>query len=179
VVAKADVAAPADVVRVAAAAYAANPRAQIIRAGSPIVLEHQATVRGKRVLAIEDGPTVTHGGMPYGAAFVAAERAHAARIVDPRPWAAPDIAAVYARHPHIGTVLPAMGYTPAQLEALRATIDAAEADIVVAGTPIDLAALIKVNKPVLRARYDFAELELPGLWGAVEHRLENLLRGKP
>jgi predicted GTPase len=179
VVAKADAAAPADVVRVAAAAYAVNPRAQIIRAGSPIVLEHQATVRGKRVLAIEDGPTVTHGGMPYGAAFVAAERAHAARIVDPRPWAAPDIAAVYVRYPHIGAVLPAMGYTPAQLEALRATIDATEADFVVAGTPIDLAALIKVNKPVLRARYDFAEVELPGLWGAVEHRLENLLRGKP
>ncbi len=179
VVAKSDAAAPADVVRVAAAAGTVNPRAQIIRAGSPITLEHAATVRGKRVLAVDDGPTLTHGGMPYGAAFVAAERAHAARIVDPRPWAAPDIAEVYLRHPHIGAVLPATGYSPAQLEALRATIDAADADVVVAGTPIDLAALIKVSKPVLRARYDFAEAEAPGLWDAVERALEQMLRKTP
>ena len=136
-------------------------------------------MRGKRVLAVEDGPTITHGGMPYGAALVAAEQAHAARIVDPRPYAAPGIAEVYARYPHIGPVLPAMGYSPEQLEALRRTIDAAEADVVVAGTPIDLAALIHVNKPVFRARYEFAELETPGLWTAVERLLGTLHGTRP
>jgi len=176
VVAKADAAAPADVVRVTEDARAVNPRAVIVRAASPVTLDHAAAVRGKRVLVVEDGPTITHGGMPYGAALVASEQAHAARIVDPRPYAAPGIAEVYARYPHIGPVLPAMGYSPEQLEALRRTIDAADADVVVVGTPIDLAALIHVNKPVYRARYEFAELETPGLWTAVE-RLLGTLRG--
>jgi len=131
------------------------------------------------VLAVDDGPTLTHGGMPYGAAFVAAEQAHAARIVDPRPWAAPEIAAVYAQYPHIGAVLPAMGYSDAQLAALQATLNAAAADVIVAGTPIDLAALLQLNKPVVRARYDFAELESPGLWSAVERALEPVLKKRP
>ena len=176
VIAKADAAAPADVVRVAEAARALNPRAQIVRGASPVTLDHPAAVRGKRVLAVDDGPSLTHGGMPYGAAFVAAEQAHAARIVDPRPWAAPEIAAVYARYPHLGAVLPAMGYSSGQLAALRASINAAEADVVVAGTPMDLAALLQLNKPVARARYEFAELESPGLWGAVERALEPFLK---
>ena len=179
VVAKADAAAPADAVRVAEAARALNPRAQIFRGASPVVLDHPAAVRGKRVLAVDDGPTLTHGGMPYGAAFVAAEQAHAARIVDPRPWAAPEIAAVYAQYPHIGAVLPAMGYSDAQLAALQATLNAAAADVIVAGTPIDLAALLQLNKPVVRARYDFAELESPGLWSAVERALEPVLKKRP
>ncbi|RPJ47977.1 MAG: GTPase [Betaproteobacteria bacterium] len=179
VVAKADAATPADVVRVAEAARAVNPQAQIVRGASPVTLDHPAAVRGKRVLAVDDGPTLTHGGMPYGAAFVAAEQAHAARIIDPRRWAAPEIAAVYAQYPHIGAVLPAMGYSAGQLAALRASINAAEADVVVAGTPIDLAALLQLNKPVVRARYEFAELETPGLWSAVEHILGPLLKKRP
>jgi predicted GTPase len=175
-VAKADAAAPADVVRVTEAARALNPQAQIVRGASPVTLDHPAAVRGKRVLAVDDGPTLTHGGMSYGAALVAAEQAHAARIIDPRAWAAPEIAAVYAQYPHIGAVLPAMGYSSGQLAALRTSINAAAADVVVAGTPIDLAALLQLNKPVVRARYAFAEIESPGLWGAVERILEPLLK---
>jgi predicted GTPase len=171
VIGKVDAADPAAVARVAENARAVNPRAVLVRAASPVTLDDPAAVRDKLVLAVEDGPTITHGGLPHGAAFAAAVKAHAARIVDPRPWAAPDIAAVYSQYPHIGAVLPAMGYSGAQLAALRATLNAAEADVIVTGTPIDLAALIEVNKPVVRARYEFAEIESPGLWGAVERFL--------
>ncbi len=179
VVAKADAAAPADAARAAENARALNPRATVVRGASPVVLDQPDMVRGKRVLAVDDGPTLTHGGMPYGAAYVAAEQALAARIVDPRPWAAAEIAAVYSQYPHVGAVLPAMGYSDAQLGALQATLNAADADVIVAGTPIDLAALIKLNKPVVRARYEFAELETPGLWGAVERLLATLPDGNP
>jgi len=105
---------------------------------------------------------------------VAAVRAGAERIVDPRPYAAPQIAAAYARYPHLGPVLPALGYSPAQVEALRATIAAVPADVVVSGTPIDLAALIRPDKPVIRARYEYAEAETPGLAGEIEKFLERL-----
>ena len=141
----------------------ANPTAAILRGSMPVRLDDAAAVAGRRVLVVEDGPTITHGGMPHGAGYVAALRAGAAAIVDPRAAAAPAIAAVYALYPHIGPVLPAMGYTPAQLEALRQTINAASADVVVAATPIDLAALIALDKPVVRARYEFADSETPGL----------------
>jgi predicted GTPase len=171
VVAKADAAAAADVHRVMQSARSLNFRAAVVCGASPVVLERAEAVRGKRIIAIEDAPTVTHGGMPYGAAFVAATRA-GATIVDPRPWADPEIAAVYAKYPHIGPVLPATGYSPSQIEALRATIERAQADVVVAGTPVDLEALMKLSKPVVRARYEFAELSEPGLWGEVERFLE-------
>jgi predicted GTPase len=105
--------------------------------------------------------------MPYGAAFVAATRA-GATVVDPRPWAAPEIADVYARYPHLGPVLPATGYSPRQIEALRETIERASVDAIVAGTPADLAALLSISKPVVRARYEFAEVSEPGLWGEVQ-----------
>lgn len=166
VVAKCDAAAAADVARVSAAARAANPQAPIIRAASPVRLDDADAVRGRRVLVVEDGPTVTHGGMAWGAGHVAALGA-GAEIVDPRPFAAPLLREAYERYPHIGAVLPALGYSPEQIEALRQTIDATPADFVVAATPIDLAALIGLNKPVLRARYEFAEIEVPGLAGVV------------
>jgi predicted GTPase len=167
VVAKSDAAAPADVRRVEEAARAINPRAPIIRAASPVRLDDEAMLRGRRVLVVEDGPTLTHGGMPWGAGHLAALRADA-EIVDPRPFAGPAIRSVYTRYPHIGEVLPATGYSREQLDALRQTINATPADLVVSATPIDLAALIQVHKPVLRARYEFAEMESPGLAGAVE-----------
>ncbi len=170
IAAKADAAGGKNVRRVLATAQALNARAVRLRGASPVTLDPPADLRGKRVLAIDDGPTLTHGGMPYGAALVAA-RAAGAVIVDPRTCAAPEIAAAYAQYPHIGAVLPALGYTPAQIEALRATIARAEVDVVVAGTPIDLAALLGINKPVLRARYAYAEMEPPGLWGEVERFL--------
>ena len=167
VVSKTDAAAAVDVHRVMQNARALNVRAVIVCGKSPVVLEDADAVRGRRVLAVEDGPTVTHGGMPYGAAFVAATRAGAA-VIDPRPWAAPEIAAVYARYPHLGPVLPATGYSARQIEALRETIERASVDAVVAGTPADLATLLRISKPVVRARYEFAEASEPGLWGEVQ-----------
>jgi predicted GTPase len=161
--AKADAAEPGAVQQVADSARRANAHATILRGGMPVGLDNAAAVAGRRVLVVEDGPTVTHGGMPHGAGYVAALRAGAASIIDPRASAAPEIAAVYALYPHIGPVLPAMGYSPAQLEALRQTINAARADVVVAATPIDLAALIALDKPVVRARYEYVDSETPGL----------------
>jgi predicted GTPase len=171
VVAKSNSAKPEDVARVIDAARAVNPRAPIVRGGSPIRLDDPEAVRGKRVLVVEDGPTTTHGGMSYGAGYRAAMDAGAASVVHPRAFAAADIAALYAEYPHLGPVLPAMGYTPAQLDSLARSINAAPADVVVAGTPIDLAALAPLNKPVVRARYEYADLESPGLAGVVERFL--------
>jgi predicted GTPase len=111
--------------------------------------------------------------MPWGAGHLAALQA-GAEIVDPRPFAGPAIRALYTRYPHIGDVLPAVGYAREQLDALRQTINATPADLVVSATPIDLAALIQVHKPVVRARYEFAEVETPGLAGAVEAFLARL-----
>ncbi len=162
-VAKANSAADADVRRVTEAARAINPSAAIVPCASPVVLDDSERVRGKRVLVVEDGPTITHGGMAYGAGYVAATRARPAEIADPRGFAVDEIAEVFAAHPHIGAVLPAVGYHPSQLAALRRTIEAASADVVVSGTPCDLATLIDIEIPIVRARYEFAELEEPGL----------------
>ena len=174
VVAKTDSAHPADVERVIANVRRANPRAPVVRAALPFALAEESAVRGRRALVIEDGPTVTHGGMPWGAGYLAAKAAGAKTIVDPRRYAAPAIAAVYEQYPHIGPVLPAEGYSPQQLEALRLTIDSTLADIVVAATPIDLAALIAIDKPVVRVRYEFADLESPGLAGELERFLAGI-----
>ncbi len=167
-VAKVNSASDADVQRVTDNAHRVNPNAQIVRGSSPVQLDDPDAVRGKRVLVVEDGPTITHGGMPYGAGYVAATQAQAAEIVDPRQAAAAEIAEVYARYPHIRSVLPAVGYHRRQLEALRDTINAAIADVVVAATPCDLGARIDLNKPVVRARYEFAEEGDPPLSVLVE-----------
>jgi len=161
-VAKADVEG-ADVVGVEASVRRLNPRARVIRGASPVTLDDAAAVRGRRVLVVEDGPTTTHGGMAHGAGLVAARAAGAAAVVDPRPFAAPDIAAVYGRYPHIGAVLPAMGYSDAEVGALTETIERSDAEVVVAGTPIDLRRVMRVSKPIVRARYEYAELAQPGL----------------
>ncbi len=170
--AKVNSAADADIQQVAETAHRINPGAAIVRGASPVRLDDPGAVRGKRVLVVEDGPTITHGGMPYGAGYVAATRARAAEIVDPRDAADARIAAVYARYPHIGAVLPALGYHAAQLDALRATINAVDADIVVSATPCDLGALIGIDKPIVRARYEFAEVGEPGLGSLVDLFLE-------
>lgn len=171
-IAKVNSAADADIQKVSEVVRAANPEVPIVRGASLVELDKPERVRGKRVLVIEDGPTVTHGGMPYGAGYVAATKAQAAEIVDPRRAAVDEIAQVYQKYPHIGTVLPAVGYHPAQLRALTGTINAADVDTVVSATPCDLAALIKINKPVVRARYRFAETGKPGLG----HYVEKFLR---
>jgi predicted GTPase len=172
VVAKVNSAADADIQTVSDNARRINPRAAIVRGASPVELADPDAVRGKRVLVVEDGPTITHGGMAYGAGYVAATRAQPREIVDPRASAHADIAAVYARYPHIGKVLPALGYHPRQLEALRTTINASGAEVVVAATPCDLGALIDIDKPVVRASYEFAEAGEPGLGSLVDAFLE-------
>jgi predicted GTPase len=166
VVAKCDAAPPQAVERVTTAARAVNAHAAIVRAASPVRLDDAAAVRGRRVLVVEDGPTLTHGGMPWGAGHVAALAA-GAQLVDPRPYAVGGMREAYTRYPHIGPVLPALGYSPAQVEDLRQSIRATPAELVIAATPIDLAALIDIDKPVLRVRYEFAEVETPGLAGIV------------
>jgi len=168
VVAKANSAVEADIQAVINSARRINPRAAIVRGASPVRLEDPGAVGDKRVLVVEDGPTITHGGMAYGAGFVAASAAEPREIVDPRGAAHDEIARVYAQYPHIGKVLPALGYHPAQLEALRATINACDAEVVVSATPCDLGALIDIDKPVVRAFYEFAEAGEPGLGSLVD-----------
>jgi len=167
VVNKVDAASSEQVERAIAVARSVNPCARLVRAASPVRLDDPAAVRGRRAVVVEDGPTITHGQMPHGAGFVAATAA-AAVVVDPRAAAAPAIQEVFSRYPHIGPVLPAVGYSAAQLEALRATIARVDADVVVAATPVDLARLVATDKPVVRARYEFAETAVPGLGGCVD-----------
>lgn len=174
VIPKLDVAARADVQRVMEAIRRVNPTAKLVRARSPISLERPDLVTHQRVLVIEDGPTTTHGGMAYGAGYIAATQASATEIVDPRPFAAAEIAAIYAQYPHIGPVLPAMGYSHKQLQALADTINAAPVDAVVSATPIDLAALISVRQPIVRVRYEFAEADDPGLEYYIQQFLSRL-----
>ena len=174
VVNKVDAATPDQTTRAIAAVRAVNPDATIVRGASPVRLDDVEAVRGRRVLVVEDGPTITHGSMPYGAGFVAA-RAAGATIVDPRVSAAPEITQVFAAYPHIGAVLPAVGYAPAQIEALRATIERADADVVVAATPIDLRHLITVETPIIRARYEFVEAGEPTLGTLIDACLARAL----
>jgi len=134
-----------------------NPDAAVITADSEIGLDDPSVIRGKRVLVVEDGPTLTHGEMAIGAGYVAAQRFGAGEIVDPRPFARGSIAAAYQKFTHLGPVLPALGYYEAQLSELRETIADADVDALVIGTPIDLRRVITFDKPASRARYELAE----------------------
>ncbi len=145
-----------------------------IEAASPVTLDAPERVQGARVLIVEDGPTISHGGMPHGAGLQAVAALPGVRIVDPRLSAPPEIADIYARYPHIGPVLPAMGYDARALKLLRETIEAADADVVVAGTPIDLARAVALDKPVVRARYAYADAGSPGLMEHVDAFLDAL-----
>jgi predicted GTPase len=137
---------------------AANPRAQVVLAASPFEVEGDASaIAGRRVLAIEDGPTLTHGEMTFGAAVLAARAHGAAELVDPRPFAVGSIAETFRAYPHVGALLPAMGYGRAQMEELRETISRSGADLVLIGTPIDLRRLIELDTPALRVRYRLEE----------------------
>jgi predicted GTPase len=150
-----------------------NPRATVIEAASPIFAEGAAEIHHKRVLVVEDGPTVTHGGMPYGAGWVAATRYGAAEIIDPRPYAVGSIRDTYQEYPSTGPVLPAMGYGDKQIQDLAATIRATPADLVVIGTPIDLPKLVALDKPSVRVRYELQELGEPTLTEVVHRFLES------
>jgi len=141
----------------------ANPTATVVRAASPVTLDDGPPIAGRCVLCVEDGPTLTHGGMPFGAAAIAAEREGARIRVDPRPSAVGSIAEVYDAYPHIGPVLPAMGYGDEQLAELEATINASDCDVVVTGTPIDLGRLIDCRHPIRHVRYELEEIGRPTL----------------
>jgi predicted GTPase len=167
VVNKMDSAQPEQVERLLENVSAVNPDAVIVRAESPVALEDGSSLAGKRVLAVEDGPTITHGGMPFGAGTVAA-RAAGAELVDPRPLAVGSLADTFASYPHIGAVLPAMGYSAEQRAELEATINAVECDVVVAGTPFDLRRIIDSRHPVLRASYELRVLGEPSLEQVLE-----------
>jgi predicted GTPase len=168
IVNKVDSATPTDVQAAVAGVRLLNPRARLVLAASPVTLSDASLVRGRRVLIVEDGPTLTHGGMSYGAGYVAALAAGAREIVDPRAAAASSIAEVYRQYPHLGKVLPAVGYDDAQLADLARTIERAECDVVVSGTPLDLAARVRSAKPIVRARYEYADAGRPTLGDVVQ-----------
>jgi len=163
VINKVDTAKPEDVVSVRDNVYSVNPNAIIIEGASPIFVDNPDAIRGKRVLVVEDGPTLTHGEMKFGAGYVAARRYGAREIVDPRPFAVGTIAETYKKYPNTGTILPAMGYGEQQVRDLEATIAAADVDLVVIGTPIDLTRVMKINRPSERVRYDLEEIGKPTL----------------
>jgi len=151
-----------------------NPHAIVVEAASPIQVDDPRVIRDKRVLVIEDGPTLTHGGMEYGAGVLAARRFGAAEIIDPRPFTVDSIAATYRKYPKIGHLLPAMGYGDRQIRDLQKTVDRVECDAVVIGTPIDLGRLLKFKVPATRVRYELQEIGLPNLERAFELRLPKL-----
>ncbi len=148
---------------VRASVHRLNPGATVIEAASPISVDKPELIRGKRVLVIEDGPTLTHGEMTYGAGVVAAQKFGASELVDPRPFTAASITATYEKYPDIGTLLPAMGYGAKQVRDLQTTINRSKCDTVVIATPIDLGKLIKINKPSVKVSYELQEIGAPSL----------------
>jgi len=151
-----------------------NPDAKIIDSASPITVEHPELIRGRRVLVVEDGPTVTHGGMKYGAGIIAANKAGAKEIIDPRPFTTGSITETFRQYPDIGPLLPAMGYSNEQIYDLEQTINASDCDAVVIGTPIDLTRVVNINKPVTRVRYSIKEIGDSDLKAAVDAFLEQV-----
>ncbi|QLH74570.1 MAG: GTPase [Methanomassiliicoccales archaeon] len=152
-----------------------NPRAAMVEAASPIAAESCSLVTDRRVLVVEDGPTVTHGGMSYGAGTIAARDYCSGKVIDPRPYAIGSIKDTYEKYPHLGHILPAMGYSEPQVKELEETINRADCDVVVTGTPIDLNRILKVNKPIVRVRYELQYLTNPTLEEIIEERLGPLL----
>jgi predicted GTPase len=159
VVAKVDTARFEDVAALRANVAQVNPRAEILEAALPAQVDHPERIAGRRVLVIEDGPTLTHGGMGYGAGVLAARRLGALQLVDPRPWAAGSIRATFAAYPHIGALLPATGYSAEQVRDLAETVAACDCDAVLVATPVDLRRLIAIRRPVARLTYAFAPTE--------------------
>ncbi len=171
VINKVDSATSAQVTQAEHGIRAVLPSVPIIRAASPVQLSDPDLVRGHRVLVVEDGPTITHGGMPTGAGYVAAQAAGAAEIIDPRPYAVAEIRDAFVQYPHIGPVLPALGYGAAETEALQATIERTDADIVVAATPVNLSDIVETNKTIVPATYNFSDSDQFPLAGLVDEFL--------
>ena len=171
VINKVDSADPEDVATLRKTITATNPTAVIVEARSPITIAEDVSLKGKRVLVVEDGPTLTHGEMGYGAGVVAA-RKEGAQLVDPRPWATGSIAAVYEKYPHIGALLPAMGYSKVQRRELTETINNSDADVVLIATPIDLRQICDIKKDAVRVTYELEEASSPTLKEILHDRLK-------
>ena len=163
VINKIDSATPENVERVRRNVVKYNPKAIIIDGASPLTVDNPSLIRGKRVLVVEDGPTLTHGEMKYGAGVVAAQKFGAEVLVDPRPWTVKSITDTFKKYPDIGTLLPAMGYGDDQVRDMEATINKCECDVVVIATPIDLSRIMKIKKPVVRVSYNLQEIGSPNI----------------
>ena len=148
------------------------PEAILIEAASPLTVDHSELIRGKRVLVVEDGPTLTHGGMKYGAGVMAAQKFGAKEIIDPRPYAVGSITETYVKYPDIGILLPAMGYGKKQVQELEETINAADCNLVIIGTPIDLTRIIKINKKSIRVKYELQEIGRPNLEEVLNQKIK-------
>ena len=175
VINKMDTATEENAERVRGNIRAANPKAVIIEAASPITVDDAdpEQIRGRRVLTVEDGPTLTHGDMSFGAGVVLAKRFGAAEIIDPRPYAVGSIKETFERYPKTGSVLPAMGYGPKQIAELEATINAAPVDLVLIATPIDLRGIVNIKHPTMRVRYELQEIGHPTVAEVLQERLKN------
>ncbi len=149
------------------------PKAVVVDAASPLTVDQPEFIRNKRVLVVEDGPTLTHGEMKYGAGVVAAQKFGAKEIIDPRPYAVGTIKDTYTKYPGIGTLLPAMGYGKKQIQELEDTINAVDCDIVIIGTPIDLSRIVKIDKKSVRVRYELQEIGRPDLEEVLSQRIKN------
>lgn len=165
---KIETAEPDDILEVRESIMEVNPNAMVIDGASPIFVDDYEQIRGKRVLVVEDGPTLTHGEMEYGAGVVAAEKFGAAELVDPRPFTVGMITETFEKYPEIGTLLPAMGYGDEQMKDLETTINKSDAELVIIGTPIDLRKLINIEKPALRVYYELQEIGKPDLTDALK-----------
>jgi predicted GTPase len=172
VINKIDSADPASVQTVRESIGLVNPKAIVVDGASPIRVDDPSVIRGKRVLVVEDGPTLTHGEMKIGAGVVAAKKYGASELIDPRPFTVGRLSETFRIYPNIGTLLPAMGYGAQQLKDLEATINNTDCDSVVIGTPIDLNRLIKIKKPNTRVYYDLQEIGEPNLDGILEDFLK-------
>jgi predicted GTPase len=176
IVNKVDSADPGKVEQVKKNIKQVNPDALVLEAASPISVDKPDLIKGKRVLVVEDGPTVTHGNMPYGAATIAAKQFSAAEIVDPKPYAVGSIKEAYELYPHLGAVLPALGYSEKQIADLKTTIEATPCDAVVVGTPIDLARVLRLSKPTVRVKYELQVLGPVRLEGLIDRFLKRKVK---
>lgn len=170
VINKIDSAYPEDVQLVRENIISRNPNAVIIDAASPVFVANPEQIKGKKVLVLEDGPTLTHGEMTYGAGFVAAQKAGAGEIVSPKPYAVRSIADTFAKYTHVEDILPAMGYGDAQVKDLKDTIEAVPCDIIVSATPIDITRVLKVSKPIVRVGYELQVIGMPTLEDLIKNK---------
>ena len=179
VINKIDSASPEGVAEVRANIAAFNPTAIVVDGASPITVDKPEIIRGKKVLVIEDGPTLTHGEMAYGAGVVAAQKYGAAELVDPRPYTVGSITATFEKYPDIGTLLPAMGYGSGQIKDMESTINKTKCDVVLIATPIDLSRLMKINKPTVRVGYNLQEIGSPDLTEILTGFVKRFKKSKP